>query len=168
MDIDINYDKPYKFDFNEITLLYKVAEMVFLSERLYYDFSFNLNIVSKFKIKALNKKLRSIDKVTDVLSFPNIDFKRPSDFKGFIKKDVIDFSIMDIDTGTIFLGDIVICYDVLIKQAKEYMHSVKREYAFLIVHSLLHLLGYDHIKSKDEKIMLKKQDTILNDLKIYR
>lgn len=168
MYIDINYDRVYEFDFDEKKLLSRIAKAVFVSEGLPYDFSFNVNIVSKPRIRTINKKMRGIDKATDVLSFPNINFKKPSKFSDFITNDDIDVSVIDLTNKTIFLGDIVLCYDVLIKQAKEYMHSIKREYAFLIVHSLLHLLGYDHIKPKDEKIMLKKQDAILDGLKIYK
>ena len=73
-----------------------------------------------------------------------------------------------IETGNFVLGDIVISIDKVISQAKEYGHSIKREFAFLICHSTLHLLGYDHMKKKDASIMEKRQEEILNSLKIKR
>jgi probable rRNA maturation factor len=117
-------------------------------------------------IKKINKENRNINKITDVLSFPNIDFKKPSNFKRYVKDDVYDVSILDMTTKTIFLGDVVMCYDKILYQSKMYDHSIKREYSFLLVHSLLHLLGYDHMDIKDERKMFKKQDEILDSLNI--
>ena len=88
------------------------------------------------------------------LSFPNLN-KTPSEkLKKFMK-------FADFDTGLLFLGDIVICKGVAKKQASVYEHSLKREVCFLALHGLLHLLGFDHIKEEDEKIMNKLQDKIM-------
>ena len=77
-------------------------------------------------------------------------------------------SLFDPDSGELLLGDIVICYDRVIAQAEEYGHSVKREFSFLIVHSLLHLFGYDHIDDNDRIIMENTQRDILDILNITR
>lgn len=166
--INVFKDKDYDFGFNIDILAKRIAKEVFLVERIKYDTSFNLSIVKSLTIKKINKENRGIDKVTDVLSFPNIDFDKPSNLKQFVSKDAIDVSIIDLNTKTIFLGDVMMCYDKVISQSKEYGHSIKREFAFLLVHSLLHLLGYDHIKKKDEKIMFEKQEKILKSLNIVR
>lgn len=108
------------------------------------------------KIHILNLESRGVDRPTDVLSFPII-----SD----------DDSIGDIDiaTGNLILGDIVISVEKAQEQAFAYGHSLKREMAFLAVHSTLHLLGYDHEVSKeDEKYMNEKQEEILSKLGITR
>lgn len=168
--IKINYDTcvKLKYDFDVILLSKKIANTIFKLERIDYDFSLNLVFVTKNVIKSINKKERNINKVTDVLSFPNIEFLKPSGFSKFITKKEIDVSIIDLNTNTIFLGDIVICKDIMEKQAIAYAHSIKREFSFLFTHSLLHLLGYDHMNKKDEKIMFDKQDKILEMLKISK
>lgn len=166
--IDIDSIKKYKFDFDLDILTKKIAREVFKNEKLVYDFSFNVKIVDNNEIKKINNIERGINKVTDVLSFPNISFIKPSNFKKFINNKEIDVSIIDLDTKTIFLGDVIICYNMVIKAAKKYGHSIKREYSFLLTHSLLHLLGYDHMNEKDGKNMFSKQEKILSNLKINR
>ena len=110
--------------------------------------------VDNDEIKKLNKKFRSIDKETDVLSFPMIEFNsQPKDF--LIKKNIL-------------LGDIIISLPKAFEQAKEYGHTIEREIAFLTAHGILHLLGYDHINSEDEKIMFDKQKTILARMNLKR
>lgn len=104
-------------------------------------------IVNDAEIQKLNKKFRMIDNPTDVLSFPLIDFNT-SDENILQQKNIL-------------LGDIVISIDKVFTQAREYFHSFQRELAFLTAHGVLHLLGYDHIKPDDEKIMFAKQKIIL-------
>ncbi len=168
--IIINFDvnDKYTFDFDYKILAKKISKRLIEIENIDYDISYNLLIVDKAKIKKINKEYRNLNKITDVLSFPNIDFKKPSNFKYYIKDDIYDISILDLSTKTIFLGDVVMCYDKILSQSKLYNHSIKREYSFLLVHSLLHLLGYDHIDIKDERKMFKKQDEILDSLNIIK
>jgi probable rRNA maturation factor len=107
------------------------------------------------EIRNLNRRFRNNDNITDVLSFPSLEIKKgqnPKEAAG--KYDYID--------GRIFLGSIVICKPVALKQAESFGHSPEREFAFLSVHSLLHLLGYDHEQSKaDENEMFSLQEKIL-------
>ena len=111
-------------------------------------------IVDNEEIKNLNKKFRAVDKETDVLSFPMIEFDgRPKDV--LIKKNIL-------------LGDIVISLPKVFEQAKEYGHTIEREIGFLTAHGILHLLGYDHINSEDEKIMFDKQEIILAKIGLVR
>ena len=126
-----------------------------------------LSVVATFvdgeEIKQLNNEYRGIDKVTDVLSFPTID----NVGHGVIDVDMYPFET-DCRTGYPNLGDIFICMDVAEKQAEEFGHSLKRESAFLFLHGLLHLLGYDHIEEQDEIEMKQAANEILSACKIER
>ena len=97
------------------------------------------------------------------------DYSRISDRKEEMYDFLIDrIDIKNPDTDEIILGDIVLCIPVIIMQAQEYNHSILREYAFLIAHSMLHLLGYDHIEDDERIIMENKQNQILESLSITR
>mgnify|MGYP004504643039 CR=1 FL=1 len=112
------------------------------------------------EIQRINKEFRNKDAVTDVLSFPMLEFDEDGNAED------CDF---DFDGEEAVLGDIVISAERAAEQAKSYGHSFKREIAFLTVHSMLHLLGYDHVTSEeDEKVMFTKQDEILKQLGITR
>ena len=113
----------------------------------------------------MNLEHRQIDRPTDVLSFPMLEYETPGDFS-FLEEDGED--CFDPDTGELLLGDIVISADKVMEQAEEYGHSVKREYAFLITHSMLHLMGYDHMMEEDAKEMEYLQEEILKELGIGR
>ncbi len=123
----------------------------------------NLKFVSPEEIRTLNKTTRGIDRVTDVLSYPYTNVKVGQKLK--LKDYVCDIDPTD---HKLLLGDIVLCVERAKEQAKEYGHSVKREICFLFCHAMLHLMGYDHIKPEDEKIMTAKQTEILNSLNITR
>lgn len=116
-------------------------------------------------IHAMNNEFRGIDRSTDVLSFPNVDYETPADFSG-LEDRIEDY--FDPESGELCLGDIVINVDRVYEQAEEYGHSVLREYAFLIAHSMLHLLGYDHMESDEAAVMEHKQEEILKRLGITR
>ena len=117
----------------------------------------SVRFVDNEQIRELNKQYRNIDKETDVLSFPLLEDGCPT-------PDDIDY-----DSGCIPLGDIVISIDHAVMQARDYGHSLRREIAFLCVHSVLHLLGYDHVTSdEDERIMFDKQREILGSMGITR
>lgn len=121
----------------------------------------SLSIVSPEQIQELNKSFREVDKVTDVLSFPTCD--NPT--RGAI---TIVCEDVNPETDLVNIGDIVICMERAKEQAKEYGHSLKRELAFLSLHGLLHLLGYDHIDPDDEKQMVALQKEILDQAGITR
>lgn len=121
----------------------------------------SLSIVSPEQIQELNKSFREVDKVTDVLSFPTCD--NPT--RGAITVVCED---VNPETDLVNIGDIVICMERAKEQAKEYGHSLKRELAFLSLHGLLHLLGYDHIDPDDEKQMVALQKEILDQAGITR
>ena len=130
---------------------YKLLEFALKKENL-SDVEFNIIFVSLDKIHEINKEYRGIDRPTDVISFALED-----------EKDMI----LDSSVGRI-LGDIYISLDKCKSQAEEYGHSFLRELAFLSVHGLLHLQGYDHMEKEDEKVMFKLQDEILDSYGIRR
>jgi len=139
-------DKELKIFYKDIRLYYKKTLKVLDKEDIYV---LSLILVDSKKIQEINRDYRHIDKVTDVISF----------------------ALLDNDDGTVFedenieLGDIFINIDRVYSQAKDYDHSIKREFIFLFVHGLLHLLGYDHIKKEDEEVMFALQKKIVEDLK---
>ena len=122
-------------------------------------YSANLIITSDEEIREINKEQREIDRATDVLSFPIWNFCEPC----FCDEDMFEE-----EDGTVLLGDIIISADTSIRQAEEFGHSLLREVAFLSVHSVLHLVGYDHIEDDDRALMEEKQREIMDLLEIYR
>ena len=124
-----------------------------------FDAEVSVTIVDLAEIREINKSERNIDAPTDVLSFPMLEF----DENG----DIID-SEFDMDGDKLLLGDIVICAERAKSQAEEYGHSFRREMAFLTVHSMLHLLGYDHMDKNEEKTMFARQEEILEMMGITR
>lgn len=119
------------------------------------DIEISLTMVSPEEIKELNRAYRGVDKVTDVLSFPQFeeDEEIPS---------------ADVSFGEISLGDVVICVEKAQEQADEYGHSFEREFVYLFVHSLLHLLGYDHMEDDEKVIMRLKEEDVMEHLHLRR
>ena len=129
-----------------------------------YEAEVNLLLTSNKEIHKMNLEFRDIDRPTDVLSFPMIEYESPADFESLEDK----YECFHPESGELMLGDIVISKEKVIEQAEEYGHSVEREYAFLIAHSMLHLTGYDHIQEEERLIMEEKQREILEGLQILR
>ena len=115
----------------------------------------SISFVDEEKIRQLNKDFRSIDRVTDVLSFPIEDFFNED-------REVL------LEKPYLMLGDVVICLDVARRQAKELGHSFEREIMYLTCHSILHLLGYDHIEDNDKKIMRAKEKEVMKNLGVFK
>lgn len=147
MDIVINNKNNYPIEASYEDTMKSIASLALKKEGFEDNYEVGLTYVSKDEIKDLNREYRDIDKVTDVLSFPLIE----------------DFS-----SDETLLGDVVISYEVAEEQAKDYGHSLEREIMFLFTHSILHLLGYDHIEDEDRVIMEERQREILDELKITR
>ena len=130
-----------------------------------YEAEINLTITDNDDIQQLNKEFRGIDRPTDVLSFPMVDYEEPLDFS-IAESSPGDY--FNPESGELLLGDIVISAEKVISQADEYGHTVLREYCFLIVHSMLHLFGYDHIEEEDRAEMEKLQKEIMDAAGIHR
>lgn len=110
---------------------------------------FDIIITNNEEVRKLNREYRGIDNYTDVISFALEDYE-------------------DIKTNVRLLGDIYISLDKIKEQSKNYGHSFLREFSFLSIHGLLHLLGYDHMKKEDEKVMFSLQEELLDEYKITR
>ena len=121
------------------------------------NFEISVLIVDNSFIKELNRNYRNVNKETDVLSFPIFEFKN-----GKLLEDIV---IME---DEIPLGDIVISIEKAAQQAKEFGHSLEREIAYLTVHSVLHLLGFDHIEEDDRKVMREYEEQILQSMGLTR
>lgn len=130
-----------------------------------YEAEINLLLTTDEDIREMNQMFRQIDKSTDVLSFPMLEFEQPGDFSHLEEHPEDCFHP---ETGELMLGDIAISKDKVLDQAEAYGHSPKREYAFLIAHSMLHLFGYDHMDDKERLIMEQKQKEILENIQILR
>ena len=134
------------------------------AEKFPYEAEVNLLLVDREEMRSINSRQRQIDRPTDVLSFPMVEYPAPGDFSRL--EDLAD--VFHPDTGEAVLGDIVICVDIVKEQALEYGHSVQREFAFLVVHSMLHLMGYDHMTEQEAAVMEAKQEAVLDSLGITR
>lgn len=121
----------------------------------------SITLTTPEEIREINKKFRKIDKETDVLSFPIFE-KKDLDM---LRKNG---EVVDKDMPQDVLGDIIISMKKVEEQAKEYGHSIERELAYMIVHGFYHLMGYDHIKEEDKKIMREKEEKVLESLDIVR
>lgn len=165
MTLDIEYEFEEKLPVKEKEIAKKVIEAVLDYENCPYEVEVHLLITDNEEIQAINKESRGIDSPTDVLSFPMADYETPGDFESL---ETQVSSYFHPETGELILGDIVISGDKVTEQAEKYGHSVEREFAFLIAHSMLHLCGYDHMEKEEAEIMERKQNDILNILKIYR
>lgn len=124
------------------------------------SFEISVMFVDDEEIRTLNNLHRNIDRSTDVLSFPMLEY----DEDGKIIEEYADFN----KSGELLLGDIVISLEHAEAQAEEYGHSLLREIGFLTVHSMLHLFGYDHMTDKDEKEMFSYQEEILKEAGLER
>jgi len=163
----INYETEVDFevDFDAEKTALLVTEAVLDGEGFPYECEIEILLTDAETVKEINSEYRQIDSTTDVLSFPNIDWDAPADYEC---DAFSDDSLVNPDTENIMLGQIVLCKERIFLQAEEYGHSVKREFAFLIAHSMLHLLGYDHMSPDEAKVMEDKQEEYLGRLGIVR
>ena len=161
--VDNETEASFSFDIEELSK--SVAEAVLKSENCPFEAQISLLITDDEGIKEMNNDFRGIDSPTDVLSFPNIEYETAGDFS---VAEAQSIDITDPDTGNIVLGDIVINENRVREQAAEFGHSEKREFAFLVAHSMLHLCGYDHMEEDEAKVMEEKQEKVVESLGITR
>lgn len=143
-----NRDDNLEVDDNLKKDIISVIKEVLKVEKLNDNFEISLSFVDEDEIRNLNKTYRNIDSITDVLSFP---------------LGVIEESDYDIP-----LGDIVICVERAKEQAIDYGHSLQREIMYLTCHSMLHLLGYDHIEQSDKEVMRSKEKEVMKNLGVFK
>ncbi|MEY7998962.1 rRNA maturation RNase YbeY [Clostridium sp. Mt-5] len=141
-----------------------IIEYALRDEKVDLPCEVSVIFVDNDNIKDINRENRNIDKVTDVLSFPMLEYP-----KGRVFKDVYihhEFQPSDMDDGNLVLGDIAVSLEKAEEQSKEFEHSFLREVCYLTVHSVLHLLGYDHMEENDKKVMRKREEEILQKFKL--
>ncbi|MDD3338228.1 MAG: rRNA maturation RNase YbeY [Lachnospiraceae bacterium] len=159
---DIQLQEALPFDYEAVAV--QVVEQILDQEGCPYEATVDILLTTEEAIREINRDQRDIDKATDVLSFPMVSYEAPSDFSILEDAD----GCFDPDTGELLLGDIILSVPRILEQAAGYQHSRKREYAFLIAHSMLHLLGYDHMEPQEAKEMERRQEQALQTLHITR
>lgn len=165
MSLNIEKEVEVVFDFDYEKLAQEVIDFTIEHEAFPYEAEVNLTLTDNDGIHEVNRMYREIDAPTDVLSFPMLSYEEAGDFSA-LEDDYEDN--FNPDTGEIMLGDIIISIDKVKEQAVSYGHSERREYAFLIVHSMLHLFGYDHMTPEEASMMENKQNQILEEMHITR
>lgn len=152
---------------DESTTLNRIIENAIRSSLTYEAVSepveLSVTIMSNDEIHEINLDQRGIDQSTDVLSFPMVNIMIGEQFNQSIKHEP-----KNPETDEVYIGDIVISWDKVIEQSELYGHSKERELGFLVVHSMLHLMGYDHETEVEETIMIQKQKDILEDMGMKR
>lgn len=163
----LNVEKEYELDLglDYEAVAEQVINQVLDEEGCPYEAEVNLLLTSDEEIHRINLEYRGIDRPTDVLSFPQVEYEAPADFSWAESHEMDCFNP---DTGELVLGDIIISLDKVDEQAEKYNHGRKREYAFLIAHSVLHLLGYDHMTEDEAADMEARQSAVLAHLNINR
>lgn len=129
-----------------------------------YETEVNVIVTTNEIIHEINLEQRHIDRATDVLSFPMVEWRGIGAFDDLEEQ----FECFNPDSGELMLGDIIISCEKIIEQAKEYGHSLEREFSFLIAHSMLHLFGYDHIEVEDRILMEEAQREVMDVIGITR
>lgn len=146
--------KIYGADDYQSKIINEVYQAVLDEFNLQDIFSVELSFVDENTIRTLNNQARGVDTTTDVLSFPYVEIVFPI--------DIIDYpNDIDRETGKIMLGEIMMCYPILVSQSELFGTTLEREIAYITAHGLLHLLGFDHIDELDKKEMRLKEETIL-------
>ena len=165
MTIFVENETDYIFPFDPIETASLVAGEVLEEENCPYETEINILITDNEGIRMYNREYRNIDRETDVLSFPNVPFELPSDFS---VAEEMEADCFQPDSGELILGDIILSCDRILEQAESFGHSIRREYAFLIAHSMLPLCGYDHMEPDEASVIEEKQKHVLDRLGITR
>ncbi len=163
LNTDLQAEDEFSFSLEETAQ--KVCEAVLEMENCPFDAEVSLVVTDAEEVHRLNKEFREIDRTTDVLSFPGVDFEEPGDFS--LADETPEYYVNP-ENEALMLGDIVINAQRVHEQANEYGHSERREYAFLIAHSMLHLCGYDHMTPEEAAEMEARQTRVLDSLGITR
>lgn len=153
------------YDFNPEEICKQCIETVLDHLHCPYECEVSISVTDSENIQKINRQFRQVDAPTDVLSFPMMEYDVAGDFES--ESFVQSLSIQP-ETGEAILGDIVLCDTIIRKQAEEYGHSQLREFSFLVVHSLLHLCGFDHMEDEERFQMEEKQREIMKQLNINR
>ena len=162
----IRFDQEYRLDLgiDPEAVCRRVVEYALEYIKCPYEAEVSVTFTDNASIAGVNAKYRQIERETDVLSFPMLEYETPGDFS-FLEEEPFAFHP---ETGELLLGDIMISLDKVKEQAEQYGHSVTRELAFLTAHSMLHLFGFDHMEEQERTEMEQKQREILDALQVTR
>jgi probable rRNA maturation factor len=147
-------------------IIKKLIDYALKAEGVNIEYEVSVILIDNETIKKINNETRNIDSITDVLSFPMLDYPEKKVYKEVYKD--IEFGDIYLDEGRIVLGDIALSLERAEEQRLEFGHSFIRECAYLTLHSVLHLLGYDHMEDNDKEIMRSREEEILKKFKINR
>jgi homotetrameric cytidine deaminase/rRNA maturation RNase YbeY len=148
-----------------LSLMQTAAERTLQDENIEFPCLVTVRLCDDKTIQTINREYRNIDHSTDVLSFPSVLWEKNETAGKNPRKLRQEY---DDEANACFLGDIIISIDHLRKQAREYEHSEAREAAYLLVHSMCHLMGYDHMEKEEKSKMREKEERILTSLGITR
>ncbi len=165
MTIELEYETEEQLAFDYEKLIRRVIEAALDDIACPYEAELSVVLTDNGRIRELNREFREIDRATDVLSFPMLDFETPGDFS-HAEEEFED--CFNPETGELMLGDIVVSVDKVKEQAENYGHSQERELAFLVAHSMYHLFGFDHMDEEEREAMEEKQRNLLTLLNINR
>ena len=160
MTITIEYEAAQELAADYQKIIPDVVKACLDYEKCPYEAEINVILTDNEAIRGINRECRQIDAPTDVLSFPMLEYEEAADFSSL--EDHAE-DCFNMETGELLLGDIVVSVEKVIEQAEKYRHSQKRELAFLVAHSVLHLCGYDHKEESEAEIMEQKQRDILSE-----
>lgn len=155
-EIENEYTGEVVEDYQEI--IKTVIQAALDYEKCPYEVQVDVLLTDNDTIHGINKEYRQVDRPTDVLSFPMLNYQTPGDFSH--AED--DMDAFHPETGELILGNIILSVDKIKEQATAYGHSERRELAFLVAHSMLHLMGYDHMVDDERLEMERRQREILN------
>ncbi|MDO4295284.1 MAG: rRNA maturation RNase YbeY [bacterium] len=161
MTISISYETEKKLELPYTEIIEKVIQEAMDYEACPYEAEINVVLTDNEEIQRINQEFRGMDRATDVLSFPLVDYETPADFS-HLEDAAEDY--FNLETGELMLGDIIVSVEKVQEQAASYGHSQTRELAFLIAHSMLHLFGYDHMEDEERVVMERKQAEVLDRL----
>ena len=159
MTIDISYEAEEKLHIPYRRIIENVVRGCLSMEQCPYEAEVSVTVTDGEAIRVLNRDYRDKDSATDVLSFPMVDFPSPGAYD-----EACTDECFNPETGELVLGDIVLNVERVKSQAVEYGHTQTRELAFLVAHSMLHLLGYDHEESGEREEMEARQREILDSI----
>lgn len=148
------------------TTIKDVIEYTLKEEKLFVENEVSVIFIDNKEIKEINLEQRRINEVTDVLSFPMLHYPDNKVFKEVYLN--YEFDQSDLFEGRLIIGDVALSLERAKEQSEEFGHSFIRECAYLTVHSILHLLGYDHMEKDQKEVMRKREEEILNTFKISR
>ena len=161
MTIQIEYETEKELQIPYEEIIQNVVNGLLDYEQCPYESEINVILTDNEEIQRINLEFRGINRATDVLSFPMVDYESPADFS-HLEDAAEDY--FNLETGELMLGDIIISVEKVKEQAESYGHSETRELAFLAAHSMLHLFGYDHMEEEERVVMEQKQREALEQL----